>query len=490
MLVLLPLGGLTLFLVVNNRRLKQIQNELESSRNALSELNTHLEEKVAERTAEVRQAHESTKILLEEKKTSESLARELADRNELILQSVSEGIFGVDQNGHTTFVNVAVEKMLGYSADELLGKSIHQLIHKTADGEVLPEDDCPLCLMLKKGGPYEEEGRYCSKDGGCFPVQIHAAPLEKNNEIFGAVVVFRDISEQLLHEQRMIETQKFEAIGQLAAGVAHELRTPVQYIETNVTFFGEAIEDVFAYLRDEEELCGRDEEIDWQQAKNKLLVLQEKYDLSYYQEELPSSLAETLQGVHQIIKIVQSMKELSHPGEGTSTVANLNRAIENAVTIAKNEWKYVAELNVDLDPDLAPFRCNPDSWIQMVINLIVNCAHAIEERQASTPGPGLIEIRTQESEKEIVLWVMDNGTGVDEDKVNEIFKPFFTTKKVGKGTGQGLAFAHNLVVKVHKGSITCANRVEGGVMFEIRVPHIPEEKENRQRTADEAEQEV
>ena len=112
----------------------------------------------------------------------------------------------------------------------------------------------------------------------------------------------------------------------------------------------------------------------------------------------------------------------------------------------------------------------------MLINLIVNCAHAIEDRQAASSGPGVIEIRTQEGQGEIVLWIMDNGTGVDESKKNEIFKPFFTTKKVGKGTGQGLAFAHNLIVNVHKGTITCENRAEGGVVFEIRVPHIQEEE--------------
>ena len=271
-----------------------------------------MKKRFAARTAEVELAHEATKVLLEEKKRSETIARELADRNDLILQSVSEGILGVDKEGRATFVNAAVERMLGYRAEELLGKSIHQLIHKSADGTVLPRENCTLCAMLQEGGLYEEEGRYCTKEGLCLPVEIHAAPLEKHNAVLGAVVVFRDISEQLANENRMIETQKFEAIGQLAAGVAHELRTPIQYIESNVTFWGEAIEDIFAYFKDEEELRSTNQEFDWSQAKNKLDAMREKYDLGYYQEELPSSLEETLQGIRQIIKIVQSMKELSH----------------------------------------------------------------------------------------------------------------------------------------------------------------------------------
>lgn len=469
-LILTALGARTLFLVLNNQRLKNYQNRLETSQKALNELNAGLEDKVAQLTAELQLAHESTKILLEEKNRSEFLARELSNRNELILQSVSDGIFGVDRSGITTFVNTAMERLLGYSAAQMIGKSIHPLIHKSINGNVCPEEECVVCRTIKEGGMHEVKSNYCRKDETCFPVQIVSAPLVKENEIVGAVVVFRDISECLANEQRLIETKKFQAIGQLAAGVAHELNTPIQYIKNNVTFFGQAVHDVSIYLQGAQSLCDQVQNMDPSLIQEQLHFLKKNHDIEYLLKELPEAVIETTQGIEQIIKIVQSMKELSHPGDGQKTWADLNRAVENAVTISKNEWKYVAGLETDLDPNLSTFQCNPDSWIQMLINFIVNSAHSIEERQTTDPGPGMIEIRTRELENQIELKIMDNGTGIDEEKKSQMFKPFYTTKKVGKGTGQGLAFASNLIEKVHKGTIQCNNRPEGGVIFEIRVP--------------------
>lgn len=474
-LTLITMGTITLLFVLNNKRLRNYQNKLAASQKILDEINAGLEDKVAQRTAELQLANESTMILLDEKKRSEFFAREMSNRNELILQSVSEGIFGVDGSGITTFVNTATERLLGYSADELIGKSIHLLIHKSINGNICPEEECVVSKSIKEGMRHEVNSNFCRKDGTCFPVQIVSAPLAKENDIFGAVIIFRDISDLLANEQRLIETNKFQAIGQLAAGVAHELNTPIQYIKNNVSFFGQAVHDVSLYLQCAQALCDQAEDMGPIQIREQLHLLKNNYDLDYLLDELPDAVNETTQGIEQIVNIVQSMKELSHPGKGQNTWTNLNRVIENAMMISKNEWKYVAELERDLDPNLPTFQCNPDSWIQMLINFILNSVHSIEERQLTNPAPGLIKIGTRWLDNQIELKILDNGTGVSEETKSQMFKPFYTTKKVGKGTGQGLAFASNLIEKVHKGTIQCDNRPEGGVVFEIRVSISVEE---------------
>ncbi len=464
-LILAALGSITLFLFKNNRRLKIYQEKLTTAQKELRELNAGLEEQVFKRTAEVVAAHEKTRQLLLEKSESERRARELARRSDLILQSVTEGIFGIDRDGCTTFVNAAAERLLGYHAAELIGRRIHFVIHQSSN-----ERNCSTCGALSEGAVRDIQDIYRRSDGTGFPVQVHSAPLIENNETIGVVVVFSDISERLAAEQQMIETQKFEAIGQLAAGVAHEINTPIQYLQNNVAFFRDTFKDLTAYLHDVQLFLNGDDPLDRQRIAEKIAALKAEYDLDYLLAEIPNSIDETLYGVDQIIKIVTAMKEFSHPGEGEKTAVDLNRIIESAATISKNEWKYVAELNLDLDPQLPTLLCDPNSWSRLVLNLIVNSAHAIEERQDDEERSGLIKVSTRGSEDRIELSIQDNGSGIDEDKKKLIFEPFFTTKKAGKGTGQGLAFAHNLIVNVHQGTITCNSRPGDGTVFEITVP--------------------
>jgi len=166
------------------------------------------------------------------------------------------------------------------------------------------------------------------------------------------------------------------------------------------------------------------------------------------------------------------MKEFSHPGTKEKVPLDLNHAIESTITVARNEWKYVADLDVDLDPSLPPTACQPGEFNQVILNLIVNAAHAIAEVIAKGgPAKGKIRIQTRNSEQWAEIRIQDTGSGIPEKVRSRIFDPFFTTKAIGKGTGQGLAIARSVVVDKHGGSIHFETEEGAGTTFVIRLPH-------------------
>jgi signal transduction histidine kinase len=178
-----------------------------------------------------------------------------------------------------------------------------------------------------------------------------------------------------------------------------------------------------------------------------------------------------LDGVERVAEIVRAIKEFSHPGPLEKTPLNLNRAIESTVLVCRNEWKYVADLILNLDPDLPLILCVAGDFNQVILNLTVNAAHAIGDVVAAAPGTkGRIEISTQRNGEWAEIRVMDTGAGIPEDVRPSIFNPFFTTKAVGKGTGQGLAIAHNVVVQKHGGAITFETEIGVGTTFLVRLP--------------------
>jgi signal transduction histidine kinase len=176
------------------------------------------------------------------------------------------------------------------------------------------------------------------------------------------------------------------------------------------------------------------------------------------------------EGVDRVAKIVRAMKDFSHPGTGEKTAVNINLAIENTIMVARNEWKYVAEMVTGQDPNLPLVSCLPDEFNQVLLNLIINAAHAIGEVVGSGSNKGAITISTRQDGDWAEIRVQDTGTGIPEKIRPKIFDPFFTTKQVGKGTGQGLAIAHSVIVDKHGGTIACETEVGQGTTFVIRLP--------------------
>lgn len=282
-------------------------------------------------------------------------------------------------------------------------------------------------------------------------------------------MTFRDMSARRLAEAQLNQAQKLEAIGQLAAGIAHEINTPTQYIGDNVRFLRDAFQEILKVVRASEGLL---------QAAPATAPQVEAFrearrsaDLDYNLGEIPLAIAQSLDGVERVTKIVHSMKEFAHPDRSDKVAADLNRIVESTVTVCRNEWKYVAELKLELSPELAPVSCFPGDIGQVVLNLVVNAAHAIAAAVGDgSKGKGRITVTTRDLGDRVEVAVADTGTGIAEKHRARIFEPFFTTKEVGKGTGQGLAMAHRLVTQRHGGTIEFETEMGKGTTFRVRLP--------------------
>jgi signal transduction histidine kinase len=286
-----------------------------------------------------------------------------------------------------------------------------------------------------------------------------------------AVCIVRDVTEQLELEQRLLETQKLGAIGQLAAGVAHEINTPMQFIGDNLHFVRAAVDDLIATY-DRFKTAALEAE-SAPLGANKLQELHRAEvdaDVEYSRQALPEAIERALGGVGRVSKIVQAMKSFSHPGHHELAPTELKALIENTVTVATNEWKYVAEVEVACDPGLPMVPCIAGELNQVVLNLLVNAAHAIGDVVGSSGQKGRIKVSATSDTTHAELRVSDTGTGIPEKARAKVFEPFFTTKEVGKGTGQGLSMAYNCIVKRHRGSINFETELGVGTTFIIRLP--------------------
>lgn len=277
---------------------------------------------------------------------------------------------------------------------------------------------------------------------------------------------------QRLLEIRLVQAQKLESIGQLAAGIAHEINTPIQYVGDNTQFLKDAFDDVFKTLQEYQQLL---KAIKTGIVDNDIIEgvesSVENADLDYLKEEIPSAINQTLEGIAHVTRIVRSMKEFSHPGTIEKTAVDINHAIENTVTVSRNEWKYVADMETDLDPSLPLIPCLLGEINQVFLNIIINGAQAIGDVLGDgSDKKGVIKISTYNDGDYVEIRIKDTGPGIPEEIQSKIFDPFFTTKEVGKGTGQGLAISHSVIVKKHNGEMTFETAPGKGTTFMIRLP--------------------
>jgi len=193
-------------------------------------------------------------------------------------------------------------------------------------------------------------------------------------------------------------------------------------------------------------------------------------DFDFMLQEVPKALAQSREGVARVATIVQAMKRFSHPGSEEKMLLDVNKAIENTVTVARNEWRYHAEVELELDPEARSLLCYAGDFNQVILNMLVNAAHAVSDKFKDRPDKGCIRIRTKREGGFLAVIIADNGTGIPEKNLHRIYDPFFTTKEVGKGTGQGLAIVHDTVVNKHHGSVEVASTPGKGTTFVLRFP--------------------
>jgi two-component system NtrC family sensor kinase len=275
-------------------------------------------------------------------------------------------------------------------------------------------------------------------------------------------------------QAKLIQAQKLEAIGQLAAGIAHEVNTPTQYVSDNTAFAQkgvagliDALSATMAVVQAAKESAVTPELI----AAAEAAVAKAK--VPYLLKQLPRALDQSREGLGRIASIVQAMKEFSHPSGSEKKPVNLREAIETTIAVARNEWKYVADVELDMAPELPLVPVLRNEFNQVILNLIVNAAHAIgEATSGGSRGKGKIRISGRVLGEQVEIRISDTGAGIPDGARARVFEPFFTTKEVGKGTGQGLAIAYSVIVDKHQGSIAFETELNRGTTFVISLPLV------------------
>lgn len=276
----------------------------------------------------------------------------------------------------------------------------------------------------------------------------------------------REVAWHKAMEMQQRQTQKLESIGQLAAGIAHEINTPIQFVGDNVRFLQQEFVGISSLLQ----TCSATEAAN-QSAVANIIQVAQAIDSEYLASEIPKALEQSLEGIQRISRIVSAMKEFSHPGGDQKQAIDINKAVESTMIISTNEWKYVADSEMNLDRTLPLVPCIVGEFNQVLLNLFVNAAHEIADvKDKFAGGKGKILVSTKNLGEKVEIRIQDTGGGIPNEIAHKIFDPFFTTKEVGKGTGQGLTLAHHIIINKHGGEINFESKVGVGTTFILTLP--------------------
>lgn len=439
--------------------------ELAQVKKRLEDHQATLEQKIADRTGEL------IKLNRNLKREIQKTRRIQQDQSRLLtaIESAAEGILITDHQGNIIYVNPALEKLTGYSAAELLGKT-PRILNSGIQGKDFWVD---FWKTLTRGEIWTGRLANKRKDGTIYQEEATVSSVkDESGKIVNYVAVKKDITKDLEMERQIQQMSKLEAIGTLAAGVAHEINTPVQYVSDNTRFINDAVQDIQQLLALQRNLERRVEmEGLFTDNITQIHDLIDEIDLEFLEEEMGKAIDASLDGLDRISTIVKAMKDFSHPGSQDKTPEDINDLVENTVNVSRNEWKYQAEIELDLDRSIPRIPLFAGQIKQVILNLIINAVQAIAEKNEKGQAErGVIRISTCQSAQKVILTVEDNGIGIPEKIIDKIFDPFFTTKTVGKGTGQGLSLAHTMIVDGHGGNIIATSEVGVGTEFTITLP--------------------
>ncbi|MFV0347376.1 MAG: cache domain-containing protein [Halodesulfovibrio sp.] len=408
--------------------------------------------------------------------------RELLER---AVERASSAIFITEEDfGLIRYVNNAFEEDSGVGREEVVGKRFRDFA-----GLLYREQDIVATILESVKSKNVWAGRLTAlrKDGGVYEAELSVSVIRDEYGMARWLVgVQNDISERGIMEAKLLQAQKLESIGLLAAGIAHEINTPAQFVGDNLRFIHDSADTLLSLVGD---CCAMVDRAGApaRDMENFLSSWRKKADeegVDFLKEELPNAIAQSLEGMARISTIVRAMKEFSHPGRKEKQLANLNDALRNTLTVTRNEWKYVADVVLDLDESLPEVRCLLTEMNQVFMNIIINAAHAITEKLSrehvnrdSSTGvlsvsgqKGIIHISSGVKDGKIYIRISDSGTGIMAEHQRMIFDPFFTTKEVGKGTGQGLAIARDVVTNKHGGTLDVESEPGKGATFIITLP--------------------
>ena len=386
------------------------------------------------------------------------------------------------------YCNKIVGQMLGVRPEELVGKSISVISQNNVS--IKPDFEGDRAI-LSAGQKISYEAEVKKPDGSTFWRGITVVPIfDSDGILIRSVAMGADITAkreaaqqkqelqdrlvaELKERERMVNelhlAQKLESVGRLAAGIAHEINTPIQYIGDCIHFLRSGFADTDQILKG------------WQHSVDSLppgpessrlradaLELSKKHELDFLRAEIPKAFERMSEGVARVTNIVRAMKEFAHPDSSEQCEADINRALRSTLIVATHVYKFIAHVHTDF-AELPDVVCNVGELNQVFLNLIVNSAHAIEDAGRNIET-GAIKIRTELSDDCVVIRISDNGCGIPPENLAKLYEPFFTTKEVGRGTGQGLAIARSIVVGKHGGELSVSSTVGSGSEFTLKLP--------------------
>ncbi|MDG4475282.1 ATP-binding protein [Thiovibrio frasassiensis] len=414
-----------------------------------------------------------------------------------ILDVAADGMRIVDNNCNIVRINKTFAAMTGMDKEDILGKKCHEI----SWSPYCNKKKCPLQQIRAGKKRVEYESAQESPTGKIINCWIIAVPLHDINGTFiGILESFRDITEKLanelamekafseahtlaeelaasndqLHRQQrnlalahdtlkqsqaqILQQEKMASVGQLAAGVAHEINNPMGFIGSNLSSLAKYLERITEFIR------ALEAKLPQEPPDEELAALRKKLKIDYIMDDALHLVEESLDGADRVKKIVQGLKNFSRVDQAERVAADINECLDSTLNIVWNELKYKCEVKKEYG-ELPPTVCNPQQLNQMFMNLLVNAAQAIETR-------GEIKIKTWGDQDWIYTRISDTGSGIPEDKIKRIFEPFYTSKEVGKGTGLGLSIVYDIVVKNHHGDIQVESEVGKGTSFTVKIPVI------------------
>lgn len=422
------------------------------------------------------QAIKNNKINVEgEDKKTENLFKSLVSiqkRMITLINNIEGCVYEYDLNAKkVTFVSSGLEKIWGLTRDQVLGgDKLRNSIHV--------EDRQQYYYNLEKAVNANRtaniEYRISNNNGELVWVREIATPLISKGESNKLASICYDVTafkkaglEKEKMKTELVQAQKLESVGQLAAGIAHEINTPSQFISDNLTFLQESVGEILELIKVVNERIDKEKRND---LTADLKTLINAVDMSYLAKEIPSALLQSYEGIMSVSKIVRAMKDYAHP-EQSFKLVNINMSVESTIIVSSSEWKYSSKIKRIFDDSLPMVECVAGDINQVVLNIIINAAHSIAEKyNESNEISGEIIVQTKKINNNVSIEIADNGNGMTEDTRNKVFDHFFTTKEVGKGTGQGLSIAHRLIVEKHQGVIEVESTLGEGSIFRIIVP--------------------
>lgn len=472
------LAALMLPLCIWQARLLYLQSS------TIARHNDELEALVARRTQRLAEARDK---LEEETHEREQLCEQLVESEERLhslINSINGCVYEYSlEENRLTYASSSIEGIWGTDFEQAASAGAGWNRVHEEDNEKYQQQFAEA--MLHKS-VLNTEYRAYNSDTEIVWLRDICTPIGEGESVQRVVGVVTDVSEfkrageaRAKMEDELAHAQKLEAVGQLAAGIAHEINTPSQFIADNLNFLLESVSDIFELVKAIAEISK-----DYgDNAVAKVNELIDGADFEYLSEEIPVALQQSSEGISRVATIVRAMKDYSHPGE-TMQLADINAALSSTVTVSSGEWKYYAKMTTDFADELPLVECVISDINQVILNMIVNATHAIVDRfEDAEETSGLINIRTKQRDNTVLIEVQDNGKGMPPEVKARVFEQFFTTKGVGKGTGQGLSIAHRLVVDKHNGAIEIDSTPGEGTVFRIVLP-VEQPRSEQQESPD------